>query len=130
LADDPDFRRSAPVGFGHRAGWPLVWCRNAQSLYDAPLQVRYGGLDPEAHYRVRVVYAGDNSWTRIRLDAEGREVHPLIEKPDPVHLIGFPIPSGTTADGEPSLRWGPEPGRGGNGRGCQVAEVWLIRTGE
>jgi hypothetical protein len=25
------------------------------------------------------------------------------------------------------LNWTQEPGAGGNGRGCQVAEVWLIK---
>ena len=29
--------------------------------------------------------------------------------------------------GELTLRWYREPGQGGNGRGCQVAEVWLIK---
>src|SRR5262249_14134874 len=27
---DPDFRRSAFVGFAGRPGWPLAWCRYAQ----------------------------------------------------------------------------------------------------
>jgi hypothetical protein len=53
-----------------------------------------------------------------------------MEKPDPVHPIEFAVPMGATADGELTLRWSPEPGRGGNGRGCQVAEVWLIRTND
>ena len=43
-----------------RPGWPLAWCQNAQTLYDAPLLMHYDGLDPRARYRVRVVYAGDN----------------------------------------------------------------------
>jgi len=130
FAHDPDFRHSALVGFGDRPGWPLAWCRYAQSLYDAPLQVRYTGLDPAARYRLRVVYSGDNFRTRIRLDADGQEIHALMEKPDPVHPIEFAVPVGITADGELTLRWSPEPGRGRNGRGCQVAEVWLIRTQE
>jgi hypothetical protein len=89
--------------------------------------VRYRGLDPEARYGVRVVYAGDNLRSRIRLDADGREVHALIPKPDPVQPIDFDLPAGTTRDGELTLRWSQELGRGGNGRGCQVAEVWLFR---
>jgi len=32
-----------------------------------------------------------------------------------------------TAGGQLELRWSREPGLGGNGRGCQVSEVWLIR---
>ncbi|MBX6314557.1 MAG: hypothetical protein IRY99_16840, partial [Isosphaeraceae bacterium] len=126
-AADPDFRRSALVGFGRRPDWPLAWSRNAQSLYDAPLEMHYGGLDPSARYRVRVVYAGDNFQPRLRLEAEGWEVHPWLPKPDPVRPVEFAIPAQATADGALTLRWTQEPGRGGNGRGCQVAEVWLIR---
>ena len=130
FAADPDYRRSALVGFGSRSGWPLAWCQNAQTLYDAPLLMHYDGLDPRSRYRVRVVYAGDNfrARTRIRLDADGKEVHPLIPKPDPVHAIEFAIPAGTTDDGALTLGWTQEPGQGGNGRACQVAEVWLIRS--
>lgn len=125
---DPDFRRSAFVGFAGRAGWPLAWCRYAQSLYDAPLELRYERLDPRASYRVRIVYSGDNFLPRIRLDADGVAIHPLLNKPDPVRPLEFDIPHDATADGTLTLRWHEEPGRGGNGRGCQVSEVWLIRT--
>jgi hypothetical protein len=130
FAEDPDFRRSTLAGFGRRPGWPLAWCQNAQSHYDAPVVLHYDALDPEARYRVRVVYAGDNFRTRVRLDAEGREVHPLIAKPDPVRPIEFDIPAAATGHGALTLRWTQEPGQGGNGRACQVAEVWLIRKDE
>ena len=125
--DDPAFLHSSLVGFGRRAGWPLAWCRNAQSLHDAPLRLHYDGLDPAARYRVRVVYAGDNFRIRIRLDADGAEVHPSLLKPDPVRPVEFAVPAAATADGALTLTWTPEPGRGGNGRGCQVSEVWLVR---
>jgi hypothetical protein len=127
FADDPDFRRSSLVGFDERPGWPLAWCNNAQSLYDAPLEMHYEGLDPMARYRVRVTYSGDNFRPRVRLEAEGTEIHPLITKPDPIVSQEFDIPTQATADGVLTLRWNAEAGRGGNGRGCQVAEVWLLR---
>jgi hypothetical protein len=129
FADDPDFRRSALASFGSRTGYPLAWCQYAQSQVDAPLEMRYTELDPDARYRVRVVYAGDNTRARIRLDADGREVHALLPKPDPVQPVEFPIAGEATRDGVLALRWSQEPGRGGNGRGCQVAEVWLIKDG-
>jgi hypothetical protein len=128
FADDPDFRRSALASFSSRTGYPLAWCHYAQSHNEAPLEMAYSGLDPSARYRVRVVYAGDNLRARFRLDADGHEVHGLISKPDPVKPVEFDIPAEATADGELRLRWSQEPGWGGNGRGCQVAEVWLIRT--
>jgi hypothetical protein len=91
--------------------------------------MHYEGLDASARYTVRVVYGGDNFRVRIRLDADGKEIHPLIAKPNPLRPVEFEIPQTATADGMLDLRWTREPGLGGNGRGCQVAEVWLIRSG-
>lgn len=130
FADDPDFRRSSYIGFDDRPGWPMAWCRDAQSLVDAPLEMHYDGLDRSARYRVRIVYGGDNFRVRVRLDADGREVHPLIAKPNPPRPVEFDLPVETTADGTLTFRWTREPGLGGNGRGCQVAEVWLIPAGQ
>jgi hypothetical protein len=127
---DPDFRRSSFVGFDSRPGLPLAWTNYAQSLYDAPLELHYEGLDTWATYRVRAVYADDRNHVGIRLEADGTEVHELIKKPDPPEPLEFDIPPAATADGELTLSWFREPGRGGNGRGCQVREVWLIRKAE
>ena len=126
-AADPDFRHSSLVGFGLRAGWPLAWCQNAQTLHDAPLKVYYDGLDGKAHYKVRVVYAGDSFRNLIRLDADEHTVHDWFKKPDPPVPLEFDVPAESTADGKLTLSWRQEPGKGANGRGCQVAEVWLIR---
>ena len=124
---DPDYRRSSLVGFDSRSGLPTAWMNYAQSMYDAPLQVKYTGLDSQARYRVRAVYADDSNHVRIRLDADGKEVHALMKKPDPPEPLEFDVPVASTADGELTLSWYRESGRGGNGRGCQVREVWLIR---
>jgi hypothetical protein len=126
-AVDPDFRRSSLVGFGGRAGWPLAWCRNAQTLHDAPLRMHYKALDPRARYRVRIVYAGDSFRNLIRLDGDDRQVHDWYRKPNPPVPVEFDVPPEATADGALTLTWRQEPGKGRNGRGCQVAEVWLLR---
>ncbi len=55
------------------------------------------------------------------------EIHPLIAKPAPVAPIEFDIPQSATEKGTLDLSWYREPAMGGNGRGCQVSEVWLIR---
>src|SRR5262249_5908873 len=79
---DPDFRESSLVGFAAHPGGRISWCWHAESLYDAPLQMRYTGLDPAARYRVRVTYAGETTRVKIRLVAgQDQEVHPYLEKP-------------------------------------------------
>jgi hypothetical protein len=115
------------IGLEYHPQWPRSWWTYAESLFDEPLQMRYTGLDPAAQYRIRVVYAGDSPGRKIRLAAGPVEIHPLILKPQPVRPIEFDIPRAATAQGELTLSWYREAGLGGNGRGCQVAEVWLIK---
>jgi len=43
--------------------------------------------------------------------------------------IEFSLPAEATKSGKLDLTWTSEPGLGGNGRSCQVSEVWLIREG-
>jgi hypothetical protein len=130
---DPEFKHSSLVGFGY-PDWcivvaPTAWKRWAESLFDAPLEMHYPNLDPEAQYRIRVTYSGETPEKKIRLEAaENIEVHPFITKPDPVRSVEFDIPAAATTKGELTLRWFCEPGLGGNGRSCQVAEVWLMIT--
>jgi hypothetical protein len=126
--NDPAFLESTLVGFAMHPHGRISWCRHAESLNDAPLRMRYTGLDPAARYRLRVTYAGDTTRWKVRLvGGSGLEVHPFIEKPSPIQPLEFDLPSGAIEDGELTLSWSREPGLGGNGRGCQVAEVWLIR---
>ena len=106
----------------------VSWVDHAETLYEIPLRMRYPSLDPKAHYRVRVVYAGDNPKRKIRLVAnDGVEVHPLLSKPIPFKPLEFPIPPSATQSGSLTLQWFGEPGLGGNGRSCQVSEVWLLK---
>ena len=124
---DPAFQRSALVDFGYRGG-RVSWWNNASSLYDEPLTLLYPGLDANARYRVRVVYASDVPARRIRLVANGAsEIHPLMAKPAPPKPLEFDLPPEVTRQGELTLKWFREPGLGDNGRGCQVAEVWLLK---
>ena len=121
--DEPDEKPASPLRYS--------WLNHAESMNDAPLQLRYTHLDPKAHYMVRVVYGGDSPKKKIRLSAgDGLEVHPLMPKPWPIQPIEFDIPAKATAGGEMTLTWQREPGLGGNGRGCQVSEVWLIKKSD
>lgn len=129
---DPAFLESALIGFGPatRAGTPMrrSWWRHAEALGDAPLKMRYTGLDPAARYKIRVLYAGDSLTREIRLTAgDGTEVHPFMPKPAPIRPVEFDIPEKAIRNGELVLTWTRQPGLGGNGRGNQVSEVWLIR---
>jgi hypothetical protein len=121
VVDEPD----EAAGVARR----ISWVDHAESLYDAPLQMHYIGLDPRARYKVRAVYGGDNPKRKIRLEAgEKIEIHPYMPKPVPFRPIEFSIPPAATERGELTLTWHGEPGLGGNGRGCQVSEVWLLKT--
>ncbi len=116
------------MSFSYNPALPSSSWTFAESLNDAPLRMRYTGLDRTARYRIRVVYPAEAARPRIRLVAnDGMEVHPLLARPVPVRPLEFDIPPEATAGGELNLSWFREPGLGGNGRGCQVAEVWLMK---
>jgi hypothetical protein len=122
FADDPAFFVSALTHFEERPQNRKSWTSQALALYDAPLRLRYTGLDPQARYKVRVVYGSGP----IRLVAnEKQEVHPLLNKS--YQPVEFDLAPESTANGVLDLRWYGREGRGGAGRGCQVAEVWLIK---
>jgi glycosyl hydrolase family 20 len=122
LAANSDFEL---VGMGAQPSGPISWWDLAETYYDTPLQMRYTGLDRNSQYKIRVVYAGDQQ-REIRLVADGKfEVHPLIKKER--RPLEFEIPLAATADGELNLSWYQASGSRGAGRGCQVAEIWLIK---
>jgi hypothetical protein len=127
---DFDFRRSPHVGtsypdhFGANA--PIAWKHWAESLYEAPLKMHYTGLDPNVDYSLQVVISGDSRGVETRLVAnDSIEIHPLQLRPWPPAPQSFILPRAATSSGELRLTWTREAGLGGNGRGCQVAEVIL-----
>ncbi len=106
----------------------VSWMDHAETLYDTPLQMRYTGLDPKAGYKLRVVYGGDTRSKKIRLVANDRiEIHPYLTRPYPIKPLEFDLPPAAIESGDVTLSWFGEPGLGGNGRGCQVSEAWLIK---
>jgi hypothetical protein len=127
-ASDPAFLSSPHVAFGGVGPYRKSFWTHAASLNDEPLRMRYTDLDPAAQYKIRVVYGGDSPRQKIRLVANGAiEIHSFIARPVPYRPIEFDIPREATRSGVLNLAWTREPGQGGNGRGCQVSEVWLIR---
>jgi hypothetical protein len=123
-----DFDEHPMAGIAARGVRRLSWVDHEESLYDEPLRMAWSGLAPAARYRVRVVYGGDNSSRKIRLVAnDDIEIHPYLATPRPFQPLEFAIPPAATQMGKLTLSWFGEPGLGGNGRFCQVSEVWLLK---
>lgn len=131
-AQDPDFLVSPFTGFGDtepRNGARISWYTTAETLGETPLKMHYDNLDTFRHYTLRVVYGGDSPKVQLRLVANGKfTIHELRDKPSPQSVLEFPIPPEATQSGVLDLEWTRAPGQGGNGRGTQVSEVWLIRA--
>ena len=131
-AQDPDFLKSPLISFGSspQRGWRTTTAADGEIIQDRPLRMRYTDLDPSAKYKVRVTYGGDSRRVAVRLTANSMEVHPFREKGATQEPVEFEIPQQATATGTLTLEWTRTPGLGGNGRGTQVSEVWLIKVGK
>ncbi len=106
-----------------REAWRHSWLDQGQTLFGTPLRMRYEGLDPQASYTLRVVYTG-RFRPVMRLEANGTyELHGPMPQPEAPTPLEFAIPQEATAGGTLELEW-----QHLSGRGCQVAEVWLLRT--
>lgn len=126
--NDPERRASAHDAIQSAPDWRMSWVTYAETLRDQPLRLEYSGLDTTAAYAVKATYTGDNLRAQLRLVADGSyTVHDYLAKPMPIAPVQFDVPVEATADGNLVLEWNQTPGIGGAGRGCQVAEVWLIR---
>lgn len=128
FAESPDYRKGTFTSFDYRADRPREWWTNVCSMYDAPLQLHYEGLDPNAKYKIRVVYSAEfNRPMKLRMEADGQQIHDYTLKPVEMTPQEFDIPPSATADGELNVRINREQGFGGAGRGSQVAEVFLLK---
>jgi len=128
FSHDPAFLQSSHAGFAGFGPMRNSWKDHAESMLEAPLNMRWDGLDPKAQYVMRVTYGGDASQKKIRCMANDTiEIHPLIKKRSPVGPVEFEIPAAATAGGTLRLSWHREPNLGDNGRGCQVSEIWLLK---
>ncbi len=126
-ARDPASLQTAYIGFQPDPGLPRSWITYVDGLFDEPVVLEYKNLDRSKSYRVRVLYTPQTRSYPVRLSTgDGVEIHPLIDRPVPARPLEFSVPSESTADGDLRLEFRGDPDRGGNGRGPQVAEVWLI----
>ena len=98
------------------------WLNYAQSLHGAPLIVKYDGLDRNASYSIKVVEFG-RFGASIDLIADDQYLIHGPQRPQyPLWPTEYEIPKAATKDGSVELKW-----RLVEGRGTQVAEVWLIK---
>jgi glycosyl hydrolase family 67 len=127
---DPAFFRTAVDGIADRTpdqGWRLSQISYAGVNYDHPLELRFSGLRTNAQYRIRVVYAGEDYTVPVTLIAnDSYVIHgPRTRTANP-ETVEFTLPINETESGSLDLKWTRPQGRGGGGRGLQVAEVWLV----
>ena len=105
---------------------PMAWWTYAETRYETPLTMRYEHLDPNAQYKVRVVFVGRGAKVRIVAN-DGIEVNSGFVRPTPMQPVEFDIPSAAVRSGTLTLRWQLEAGQGGFNAETAVAEVFLIR---
>ena len=125
---DPGTLLSSRIAYDYRLhaeadrAFPLAWKSQAYAIYETELSFMYDDLDPDASYRIRVVYGTKGEKIRLVADSEHR-IHGLIDT-NPKRTQEFAIPREATADGELRLTWSC----GEAQRGVQVSEIWLLRN--
>jgi hypothetical protein len=137
--EDPGSLQSPRIGFGvglvgeewvdeiQATGFkgqvtPRVWMKQAKTLYDQPLRIRYDNLDQEATYRIRISYTG-RFRSRMRMTTDdGQTIHDFIQTGEQP-TFEFNIPKSATADGKVIFEWTCGEGE----RGSQVTEIWLMK---
>ncbi|HOD49906.1 MAG TPA: PKD domain-containing protein [Candidatus Hydrogenedentes bacterium] len=105
-----------------KGGGRLSWQSSATTLFNTPLEVEYTGLDTSAGYILRVLYAGRFRPSMTLTANQGYLVHPALEQPPQPTVLEYALPKAVTASGTLRLRWDLV-----SGRGCQVAELWLVK---
>lgn len=101
---------------------PRAWMKQAKTLYDQPLQIKYETLDPTASYRIRISYTG-RFRSRMKMTTDdGQTIHDFIQTGEQP-TFEFNIPKTATADGKVTFSWTCGEGE----RGSQVTEIWILK---
>ena len=124
---DPAGLHGARTGFDQEPAWRRSWCRHGACSTTSPC-----GCDTGLDQMRLTSCAWSTPATCSRRGSSSSagdsiEVHPFLLKPRDMKSLEFDLPREATRTSELNLSWHAEPGRGGNGRGCQVSEVWLIK---
>lgn len=99
----------------------LSWLDQAQTLFRADLQMKYENLDPSTTYTLRAVYTGRFRATMTLIADDKYEVHGPVKYTDPPEVVEVQNPRRSHEGRHPRT-----PLEKTEGRGPQVAEVWLI----
>ena len=120
--EDPGYVESTRTDFAIPGkGYRQSWVHYAESLFGAPIIMRYTGLDTHARYVLRATYSGRYRPTMV-LWANGIRVHGPEPTLSPPATKEWPIPVEATRTGTLTLKWFRV-----SGRGAQVSEVWLMK---
>jgi len=127
-SSDPEAYMSAIDGIADMTpdeGWRMAWVTYAETLYEQPIMLQYLALDPKAHYRLKIVYAGEGYALPVKLTGNGEILHDFAERKTNPMTVELDVPQSLTKAGRLMLEWSRPVGLGGSGRGHQVAQVWL-----
>lgn len=111
---------SAPKG---RQEMRMSWQSQVATLYGTPLKMHYEGLDPKAHYTLKVTYAGRFRPSMTLTLNDEFSIHGPVPQPDPIWPVSYYLPREATKGGTLDVEWNLV-----DGRGCVVAEVWLVKN--
>jgi hypothetical protein len=103
----------------------MSWQSQVTTLYGTPLKMRYEGLDPDATYRLKVTYAGRFRPTMTLTLNDEFSIHGPVPQPEPIWPVSYYLPQNATRSGTLNVEWNLV-----DGRGCMVAEVWLIKVND
>ena len=129
--EDPEFRSTPLRRFPYRKHPGVLrraWRTYTGAWSYGSFQMRYSGLDPNARYRLRIVYPPTVSEVNLHLTAnDGVEVHASLAKQDPPLPREFDLPPQATQTGQLVLTWHGDASQGGNPGTLGVSEVWLMK---
>ncbi|MEZ6054532.1 MAG: hypothetical protein R3C02_24620 [Planctomycetaceae bacterium] len=114
-----------PGAYKGRQELRTSWQSQITTLYGTPLKMRYEGLDPNAQYRLKVTYAGRFRPTMTLTLNDEFGIHGPVPQPNPIWPVSYYLPQAATRSGTLDVEWNLV-----EGRGCMVAEVWLIKTND
>lgn len=128
-AEDPGNVYSPVIDFGvsltdvNKDTVPLAWRSQITTHYQTPLMIKYDHLDPKGAYDIRISYTG-RFHSKMKLVADNQFIiHDFIQTGGRKAVYEFPVPGAAVSDGSVIFSWTCAK----EGRGAQVAEIWLIK---